>query len=60
MDLLDFLTTDSNSNTLSSVMPLSKSKSIRRARDVVPEIPKFENTISRLQRANRRSYSIKI
>ena len=60
MDLLDFLTSESNSNTLSSIMPLSRSKSTRRARDIVPEIPKFENTISRLQRANRPSYSINI
>ena len=59
MDLLDFLTSESNSNTgLSSMVLLSKSQRTRRARDLVPEIPKFENTLGRLQRANRRAYSI--
>ena len=61
MDLLDFLTSESNSNTgLPSMITISKSKGTRRARDILPEIPKFENTIGRLQRANRRAYQIQI
>jgi len=53
MDLLDLLTTESSLE----IVKYSKLKNTRRARDVIPEIPKFENTLNRLERANRKAYS---
>ena len=53
MDLLDLLTSESTVE----IVKYSKLKNTRRARDVILEIPKFENTLSRLERANRRAYS---
>ena len=53
MDLLDLLTTESSLE----IVKYSKLKNTRRARDVITEIPKFENTLGRLERANQRAYS---
>ena len=52
MDLLDLLTSESNVE----IVKYSKLKNTRRARDVISEITKFENTLNRLERANRRAY----
>ena len=51
MDLLDLFTNNENS------APVQKMKTIKKRRsfcDILPELPVFENTQSRLRRATRR------
>ena len=62
MDLLDFFTkSDNTTSSLTSTTVSTSSCTVerrRKARDTISEIPIFENTLNRLDKAKRKSQAM--